>query len=135
GAAAFVMIEFAGVPCWALADAALVVALVSFAGILIMTHLEAKQVGLHGLPADDIAKKSTVFKKIHLLLRIIIIVVLLFQGLSIERTALYGILSTIIVSLPLKETRINFSRFIEALTSGARTALGVAAATACAGII
>src|SRR5699024_3839717 len=49
--------------------------------------------------------------------------------------ALYGILSTIIVSLPLKETRINFSRFIEALSSGARTALGVAAGTACGGFI
>src|SRR5699024_8906830 len=110
-------------------------AILYFAGIWIMTHLEAKKLGLHGLPADQIPKKSTVFKKIHLLLPIIIIVVLLFQGLSIERTALYGILSTIIVSLPLKETRINFSRFIEALTSGARTALGVAAATACAGII
>src|SRR5690625_1571907 len=135
GAAAFLMIEFAGVPYWDIAKAALIPAILYFAGIWIMTHLEAKKLGLHGLPADQITKKSTVFKKIHLLLPIIIIVVLLFQGLSIERTALYGILSTIIVSLPLKETRINFSRFIEALTSGARTALGVAAATACAGII
>src|SRR5690625_1307574 len=135
GAAAFLMIEFAGVPYWDIAKAALIPAILYFAGIWIMTHLEAKKLGLHGLPADQIPKKSTVFKKIHLLLPIIIIVVLLFQGLSIERTALYGILSTIIVSLPLKETRINFSRFIEALTSGARTALGVAAATACAGII
>ncbi|MEJ8778186.1 TRAP transporter permease [Pseudogracilibacillus sp. ICA-222130] len=135
GAAAFLMIEFAGVPYWDIAKAALIPAILYFAGIWIMTHLEAKKLGLHGLPADQIPKKSTVFKKIHLLLPIIIIVILLFQGLSIERTALYGILSTIIVSLPLKETRINFSRFIEALTSGARTALGVAAATACAGII
>ncbi|HIV75346.1 MAG TPA: TRAP transporter permease [Candidatus Pseudogracilibacillus intestinigallinarum] len=135
GAAAFLMIEFAGVPYWDIAKAALIPAILYFAGIWIMTHLEAKKLGLHGLPADQIPKKSTVFKKIHLLLPIIIIVVLLFQGLSIERTALYGILSTIIVSLPLKETRINFSRFIEALTSGARTALGVASATACAGII
>src|SRR5690625_6708066 len=35
----------------------------------------------------------------------------------------------------LKETRLNFAKFITALTSGARTALGVAAATATAGII
>src|SRR5690625_250366 len=35
----------------------------------------------------------------------------------------------------LRETRLNFRRFIDALTSGARTALGVASATACAGII
>src|SRR5699024_7022663 len=48
---------------------------------------------------------------------------------------LYVILATINVSLILKDTRINFRKFIEALTSGARTALGVAAACACAGII
>ncbi len=59
----------------------------------------------------------------------------LYRGFSIERTALYGILATIIVSLFLKETRITPRKFIEALTSGARTALGVAAATAAAGII
>src|SRR5699024_9489366 len=69
------------------------------------------------------------------LLPILIIVYLLFKGISIERTALYGILATIIVSLILKDTRINFRKFIEALTSGARTALGVAAACASAGII
>src|SRR5699024_3871440 len=84
---------------------------------------------------EQIPKASVVLKKIHLLLPIIVIIILLFKGFSIERTALFGILSAIIVSLPLKETRINFARFIEALTSGARTALGVAAATACAGII
>src|SRR5690625_899010 len=135
GAAAFLMIEFAGVSYWNIAKAALIPAILYFAGIWIMTHLEAKRLGLHGLPADQIPKVKTVLKKIHLLLPILIIVILLFQGFSIERTAIYGILSTIIVSLFLKETRINFTKFIDALTSGARTALGVAAATACAGII
>lgn len=66
---------------------------------------------------------------------IVFIVYLLFKGFSIERTALLGILSTVVVSMFLKETRINLKKFIDALISGARTALGVAAATACAGII
>lgn len=135
GAAAFLMIEFAGESYWNIAKAAIIPAILYFAGIWIMTHLEAKRMGLHGLPKEEIPKVKVVLKKIHLLLPILIIVFLLFKGFSIERTALYGILSTIVVSLFLKETRINFSRFIEALTSGARTALGVAAATACAGII
>src|SRR5699024_8681103 len=79
-------------------------------------------------------KVKVVLKKLHLLFPIVFIVYLLFQGFSIERTALLGILSTIVVSMILKETRINFAKFITALTSGARTALGVAA-TATAGII
>ncbi|WP_042221288.1 TRAP transporter permease [Oceanobacillus manasiensis] len=135
GAAAFLMIEFAGVGYWEIAKAATIPAILYFSGIWIMTHLEAKRVGLHGLPKDQIPSKRSVLKKIHLLLPIVAIVLLLFQGYSIERTALLGILITVIVSLFRADTRITPAKFVLALTSGARTALGVAAATACAGII
>lgn len=135
GAAAFLMIEFAGESYWDIAKAATIPALLYFSGIWIVTHFEAKRIGLLGLPSDQLPNKLEVLKKIHLLLPIVAIVWLLFQGFSIERTALYGIAITIIVSLFRKDTRITPSKFIVALTSGARTALGVAAATACAGII
>jgi TRAP transporter 4TM/12TM fusion protein len=135
GAAAFLMIEFAGVAYWDIAKAATIPAVLYFSGIWIMTHFEAKKNGLLGLPEEEIPKKSVVLKKIHLLIPILVIVVLLFQGFSIERTALLGILSAIIVSMFRKDTRITFDKFLLALTTGARTALGVAAATACAGII
>ncbi|WP_461180896.1 TRAP transporter permease [Virgibacillus kimchii] len=135
GAAAFLMIEFAGESYWEIAKAATIPAMLYFSGIWIMTHLEAKRTGLHGLPKDQLPNRLEVLKKIHLLLPIVAIVWLLFQGFSIERTALYGIAITILISLFRKDTRITPSRFIVALTSGARTALGVAAATACAGII
>lgn len=135
GAAAFLMIEFAGVGYWEIAKAATIPAILYFSGIWIMTHFEAKKLGLLGLPEEEIPRKREVLKKIHLLIPILAIVWLLFDGFSIERTALFGILATIVVSLFRKDTRINPSRFIAALTSGARTALGVAAATACAGII
>ncbi len=135
GAAAFLMIEFAGESYWNIAKAATIPAILYFAGIWIMTHLEAKRIGLHGLPDKDIPPKATVLKKIHLLFPILAIVYFLFVGFSVERAALYGILTTIIVSLFRKDTRITPSKFIVALQSGARTALGVAAATACAGII
>lgn len=135
GAAAFLMIEFAGVGYWEIAKAAIIPAILYFSGIWIMTHLEAKKTGLHGLPKEQIPSKLVVLKKIHLLLPIVVIVWFLYIGLSIERTALYGIVTAIVVSLFMKETRITPKKFIEALISGARTALGVAAATACAGII
>jgi TRAP transporter 4TM/12TM fusion protein len=135
GAAAFLMVEFAGEPYWEIAKAAAIPALLYFSGIWIVTHLEAKKTGLVGLPKDQLPNKLEVLKKVHLLLPILAIVWLLFEGFSIERTALYGIAFTILVSLFRKDTRITPSKFIVALTSGARTALGVAAATACAGII
>lgn len=136
GAAAFLMIEFAGESYWNIAKAALIPAILYFAGIWIMTHFEAKRLGLLGLADDQIPNKKTVLKKIHLLAPIFVIIFLLYQGgMSIERVALYGILSAIVVSLFLKETRIGWRGIIDALTSGAKTALGVAAATATAGII
>lgn len=142
GAAAFLMIEFAGVGYWEIAKAAIIPAILYFSGIWIMTHFEAKRVGLLGLPKDQLPKKSEVLKKIHLLLPIVIITVLLFQGFSISRTALFGIISIIIVSLFRKDTNLfmdgtkfSIRKFVLGLTNGARTALGVAAATACAGII
>ncbi|GIO26736.1 TRAP transporter permease [Ornithinibacillus bavariensis] len=135
GAAAFLMIEFAGVPYWEIAKAAIIPAILYFSGIWIMTHLEAKKTGLVGLPKEELPSKKEVFKKIHLLIPIFVIIIFLFLGYSIERTALLGILSAVVVSLFMKETRITPRKFVDALTSGARTALGVAAATACAGII
>ncbi|GIO24407.1 TRAP transporter permease [Oceanobacillus sp. J11TS1] len=135
GAAAFLMIEFAGESYWNIAKAAVIPAVLYFAGIWIMTHFEAKRTGLTGLPDEDIPSKRSVAKKIHLLLPIVAIVYFLFIGMSVERAAIYGILATIIVSLFRKDTRITPAKFLVALEQGARTALGVAAATACAGII
>jgi TRAP transporter 4TM/12TM fusion protein len=135
GAAAFLMIEFAGVPYWEIAKAALIPAILFFSGIWIMTHFEAKRLGLLGLTEEEIPAKRTVLKKLYLLLPIVAIVYFLFAGFSIERAAIYGILITVLVSLFRKDTRITPGKFVSALTSGARTALGVAAATACAGII
>lgn len=135
GAAAFLMIEFAGESYWNIAKAAVIPAVLYFAGIWIMTHFEAKRTGLLGLPDEEIPSKSTVLKKIHLLLPILAIVYFLFIGMSVERAAIYGIAATILVSLFRKDTRITPAKFLVALEQGARTALGVAAATACAGII
>ncbi|GFZ85852.1 C4-dicarboxylate ABC transporter [Compostibacillus humi] len=143
GAAAFLMIEFAGVPYWDIAKAAVIPAALYFSGIWIMTHLEAKRIGLLGLPKEELPNKKEVFKKLYLLLPIIAIVYFLFAGFSIERTAIYGILFTIGVSLFRKDTNLfldennkfTIRKLVDALTDGARTALGVAAATASAGII
>lgn len=142
GAAAFLMIEFAGVPYWDIAKAAIIPALLYFTGIWVMTHLEAKRLGLVGLPKEELPNRKEVFKKLYLLLPILAIIYFLFEGFSIERTAIYGIIAAIIVSLFSKDTnmflqdgKFTLSKLLTALTEGARTALGVAAATACAGII
>jgi TRAP transporter 4TM/12TM fusion protein len=136
GAAAFLMVEFiGGVTYWEIAKAAAIPALLYFAGIWIMTHFEAKRIGLRGLSDEEMPNRKEVFKKIYLLLPILVVIVLLFTGMSVMRAALWSIVATIAISAIRKDTRINFKDAVDALVDGARTALSVAAATAAAGII
>lgn len=136
GAAAFLMVEFiGGITYWEIAKAAAIPALLYFTGIWIMTHFEAKRIGLKGLPKDELPNRKEVLKKIYLLTPIIAIILFLLSGIPTMQAALYGILLTIFVSAFNKETRLGFMDIIHALVDGARTALAVAAATAAAGII
>ncbi len=136
GAAAFLMVEFiGGITYWEIAKAAAIPAVLYFSGVWIMTHFEAKRVGLKGLSKEEMPDRKEVLKKIYLLLPIVAIIVFLLVGIPTMHAALYGILLTIIVSSFNKETRMSFNDMIHALVDGARTALAVAAATAAAGII
>ncbi len=136
GAAAFLMVEFiGGVTYWQIAKAAAIPALLYFTGIWIMTHFEAKRVGLKGMTKDQLPDRKAVLKKIYLLLPIVGIIVFLLIGVPTMKAALYGIVLTIVVSAFDKSTRLGLKDMIDALVDGARTALAVAAATASAGII
>jgi TRAP transporter 4TM/12TM fusion protein len=137
GAAAFLMVEFIGngITYWDIAKAAAIPAVLYFTGIWIMTHFEAKRIGLRGLTKEELPDKKEVLSKIYLLIPIIVVMVLLMSGMSVMRSAIWSIVVTIAVSAIRKETRITFKGMIEALVDGARTALAVAAATAGAGII
>ncbi|WP_374722783.1 TRAP transporter permease [Peribacillus tepidiphilus] len=137
GAAAFLMVEFigGGITYWDIAKAAAIPAVLYFAGIWIMTHFEAKRLGLRGLTDEEMPSLKEVLKKLYLLIPILAIIILLMSDMSVMRAALWSILITVVVSEIRKESRIGIRGFIDALVDGARTALSVAAATACAGII
>lgn len=135
GAAAFLMSEFTGIPYWDIAKAAAVPALLYFSGIWIMVHLEAKRIGLRGLSKEELPDKKEILSKLYLLLPLFVIIGLLMYGFSPIRAALFGILSVILVGAIRKETRLSIKDILQALENGARTALGVAAATAAAGMI
>lgn len=137
GAAAFLMVEFIGrgITYWDIAKAAIIPALLYFSGIWIMTHFEAKKLGLRGLSEDELPNLKEVFKKLYLLIPILLIIVLMMIGVPVIHAALYGILSCIIIGFINKDVKFGVKDIIEALVDGARTALAVVAATACAGII
>ncbi|MFL0583151.1 TRAP transporter permease [Solibacillus silvestris] len=137
GAAAFLMVEFIGrgITYWDIAKAAAIPAILYFTGIWIMTHFEAKRLGLRGLKDDEMPDRSKVFKKIYLLIPIVLIIILMMSGVPVIHAALYGIISCIIVGFINPDVKFGFKEIIDGMVDGARSALAVAAATACAGII
>ncbi len=136
GAAAFLMAEFIGLPYGTIALAAVIPALLYFTGIYIEVHLEARKLGLRGLPADQIPKFGTIMKKKgHLFLPLIGIIYFLTEGATPTKAALAGILLSIVAAAFKKETRLSIGDILGGLEAGARSALGVAVATASAGMI
>lgn len=136
GAAAFLMVEFiGGISYWDIAKAAAIPAILYFTGIWIMTHFEAKRLGLRGLTKEEMPDKKEIIKDLYLLLPIVAVLILMMTGMSVMRAALWSILITVVLSGVRKKTRLGFKDLLDALVDGARTALGVAAATAAAGII
>ena len=67
------MVEFIGrgITYWEIAKAAAIPALLYFTGIWIMTHFEAKRVGLQGMTDDEMPDRKEVLKKIYLLIPIV----------------------------------------------------------------
>ena len=120
---------------WTIAKAAAIPAILYFAGIWIMTHLEAKRTGLKGLSDEEMPDRKEVLKKIYLLIPILVVVVLLFSGMSIMRAALWSIVSTVVVSAIRKDTRIGVKDAIIALAEGQNQHYLLQQLPLCAGII
>lgn len=136
GAAAFLMAEFIGVPYLSIAKAAAIPALLYFTGIWIMVHLEAKKLGMRGLNRNELPRLGKVLKERgYLFLPLIGIIYFLVDGATPIKAALYGLGLAILASFFRKDTRLSLKDFLEALETGARNALGVSVACACAGII
>ncbi|WP_209510548.1 TRAP transporter permease [Sedimentibacter acidaminivorans] len=136
GAAAFLMAEITNTPYFTIIKAAAIPALLYYFGVWAGVHFEAKKLNLLGLPKDQIPKLSHVMKtRGHLIIPIVVVMYLLIQGFSPIRAALGAIVATLVCSSFSKDTRMTFKDIVDGLIKGARNALTVVAACACAGII
>jgi len=136
GAAAFLMADTLGIPYSQIAVAAIIPALLYFAGIWIMVHFEAKKTGMRGLSKEELPRLWDVLKERgHLVLPLVAIIYFLSQGSTPIKAAMYGIIFAIVASFLKKSTRMKFTDFLDALETGARNILSVAIACGMAGII
>ncbi|RLI76350.1 C4-dicarboxylate ABC transporter permease [Archaeoglobales archaeon] len=82
GAAAFIMAQFLGVPYNKLIIAAVIPALIYYAGVYLFIDLETKRLGLKGLSKEAFAPLSYFIRKLYILLPIVVITVALVWGLA-----------------------------------------------------
>ena len=156
GAAAFLMAEYMGIPYIEVAAKAIIPALLYFAGIFITVHLEAKRLGLKGIPMSELPKVSYLVKNCYLILPLVLLVWLVATGartmaysgaLSIGGAFIVGFINFFIMNLQKREDgetvgavfvtalKIALAAAYEALQAGAKNCIAVAAACAMAGLI
>ena len=136
GAAAFLMADYVQIPYGQIALKAVLPALLYFTGIFISVHLEAKKMGLRGLPKEALPKIGPLLKKSYLLLPLVLLIYLVSTSQkSIQYAAALSIVACIVVTLFSAETRITPMRLLEALAAGGQGSITVAAACGIAGII
>lgn len=140
GAAAFLMAEYMGVSYAKVALTAVLPAVLYFTGIYIAVHLEARKLGLQGIPKDQLPKFRVLVKKIYLLLPLVVLVWLVSTSTrSMAYSAAIAILVTIVVGVLngffYPEEKLTPVKFLDALEAGARGTITVAVACAMAGIV
>ncbi len=159
GAAAFLMSEIIGLPYSVIVKAAIIPALLYFAGIYIITDIEARKQGLRGLSRDQMpVLRRVMLERGHLILPLVAIVWVLSSGYTPTYAALIGLIcaaagsylrtaAELLVSLFRGAKRestgaiirrsngLRLRDYLTALESGARSIIGVALACGVAGTI
>ena len=147
GAAAFLMAEYMGITYGKVALTAILPAVLYFTGIYIAVHLEARKLGLRGIPRNELPKFLHLLPKIYLLTPLVVLVYLVATNRhTMQFSAAIAILITIAVGIlnnffnkVTHETdttdTLTFEKFIDALEAGAKSCITVAVACAMAGLV
>ncbi|BBK30009.1 TRAP transporter 4TM/12TM fusion protein [Stella humosa] len=138
GAAAFVMAEFLAVGYGQVIIWALIPSILYYVACFGAVHFEAKRRGLVGLPRSELPVFSRVMaERGHLFLPVVAILAVMYSGYSAPMAALVGTLLCFPVAALRPSTRgnVTWKNVMEAMADGARNAVTVALACACAGII
>ena len=149
GAAAFLMAEYVGEPYGQIALWAILPALLYFFGIFIAVHLEAKKLGLHGIPRNELPNFWKLQKQIYLLIPLVLLIWLVAGNIrSLQFSASLAIVVAIIVFIPgeiiatrngkksigsvFKDTGLMI---VNSLEAGGKGCITVAVACSMAGVV
>lgn len=136
GAAAFLMIEFLGIPYQQIAIAGIFPAALYFFGMFMQVHFEAKREGLRGLTPEEMPRlKESFRKRWPTLLPLVLLIGVLASGRTPYLAAFAGITGCVLVGLLNPAQRLRWRDLYEAFETGAKYALAVGAAAGTVGLI
>jgi TRAP transporter 4TM/12TM fusion protein len=137
GAGAFLMAEILGIPYPKVALAAVIPALMYYTAAYWMIDFYSASTGLRGMSREELPIfRRIMAEKGYLLVPIVVLLVsLMVLMYSPYRSAMFAIISLIIVSWVRKASRLGGRTIMQTLAKGARGSIEIAATCAAAGII
>ena len=135
GAGAFIMAEMIGVKYMTIATAAIIPACAYFGAAFILVHLLAKKRQMSSANSGLKYQGAPILPRLYRLLPIILLVIMIFAGLSMPRAAIYCTLLSIVINLTAKDIRMSPKQMLHTLMEGVRQASNVAIPTAACGIM
>lgn len=145
GAAAFIMAEIIGTPYKNVMRAGMIPAILFFVSILVVVHLQALKHGFVKNPELSPEEKEigslgrVLFDGVPSIVPFVVLIVLMTRGASPFRAAFYSIIILVVVNLIWSIKSFSIKKFggkvIEAIITGAKSAVPIAVACATAGII
>ncbi|WP_319497595.1 TRAP transporter fused permease subunit [uncultured Cohaesibacter sp.] len=99
GAGAFIMAEITGIPYSEIVVAAALPCLLFYLAIYLTVDLQARRLGLNGVPREELPKFRELGRDAFMLLPLIVLLYLLLSGFSIIAAGTWGLASALLVLL------------------------------------
>ncbi len=136
GTVAFLMADYLGVPYGKVAAAAFIPACLYFTAVFWQVDLRARQLGLRGIPQDQMPDWRKTVKAYWLMIVPMIVLVYLLLN---QFTPIYAAFYTLVLSVGLAyikpETRITLTKYVQMCVDAGRSSIGIAISMAAAGFI
>ncbi|WP_163539082.1 TRAP transporter fused permease subunit [Gracilibacillus sp. YIM 98692] len=112
GAAAFIMVEFTGIPYYQIIQSAIIPAVLAYIGILFMVHFEASKHDITGMNKKDLASgRKLLLQQGYLIIPIIVLLYyLVYERVSVNNSAFFSIIILLVLAVFAHRFKASFGR-------------------------
>jgi TRAP transporter 4TM/12TM fusion protein len=136
GAGAFIMAEMTGISYVEIIKVAAIPGVLFYLSVGIMLYFESRKLGLRGLRGEELPRLGDVLRRgWYLFIPILTLMGALIIGYAPGTSAVFGIVTAIVLSWLRPSTRLGPARIWAALVEGGKASLFVAALTGAVGIL